>query len=388
MKIGILTYHRAHNYGAYLQAAALCLRLNQEPDLECEVIDYRSEKEKAFYERVDLKEDWKRTALMPARHLYKVRLYEMFEKAIEDPIFPKTKDSLVSDSIDDFTAFVKGRYDVIVAGSDEVWKTDGFRSFPTAYWLTGDTGARRMAYAAASIPEKDDLTGEDKEILEKAVNRFEYIGLRDRVSEAFLSPYVHDKSRIHLCCDPTFLWDFGPEKKRSIGEICGRRVNPKKKNVLVMTEDWKLASQILLRFGPSCNMITLYKWHAGFLNLPDLNPLSWAEMIGAADLVITTFFHGACLSIQKETPFIAIGTKRRSGKIGDLFGSAPEDLKSRYFESKEAFLEEVKDRKKLSLYMEPISTRSFVEEQRSTFSTFLEALRSDRQKEIRNDQDS
>ena len=41
MKVGILTYHRSVNYGAYLQALALCKKLNCEQDISAEIIDFR-----------------------------------------------------------------------------------------------------------------------------------------------------------------------------------------------------------------------------------------------------------------------------------------------------------------------------------------------------------
>ena len=40
MKVGILTFHRSLNYGAFLQAVCLCERLNQEKDISAEIIDF------------------------------------------------------------------------------------------------------------------------------------------------------------------------------------------------------------------------------------------------------------------------------------------------------------------------------------------------------------
>ena len=39
MKVGILTYHRANNYGAYLQAYALTMKVRSF-GYEAEIIDY------------------------------------------------------------------------------------------------------------------------------------------------------------------------------------------------------------------------------------------------------------------------------------------------------------------------------------------------------------
>lgn len=40
MKIGILTFHRALNYGAVLQAYALSRHINKKSGCSCEIIDY------------------------------------------------------------------------------------------------------------------------------------------------------------------------------------------------------------------------------------------------------------------------------------------------------------------------------------------------------------
>ena len=46
-KIGILTFHKAINYGAYLQAFSLSERLKKEfSDCHVEIIDYIPQKEK------------------------------------------------------------------------------------------------------------------------------------------------------------------------------------------------------------------------------------------------------------------------------------------------------------------------------------------------------
>ena len=377
MKIGILTYHRAHNYGAYLQAAALCLRLNAEPDIDCEIIDYRTRKEVDFYEKVDLIEDRKKKALLPLRHWYKKRLYSMFEREMEHPIFPMSKDCLISDSIDAFTEFVKGKYDVIIVGSDEVWKVDGFRGFPNAYWLTGDLNCRRLAFAAAAISDFDSLGKDDIKILQQAINRFSYIGLRDSVSFEHLRTFVKDRTKVHLCCDPTFLWDFHHETTRSLEEIGKVRLNPDKKTIIVMTEDWRFAHKLYQELHKKYNLVTLFKWHWGYINPADISPLEWVEMIRRADLVIATYFHAICLSIQNETPFIAVGTARRQGKISELFRTASDDLRNRYFANKEELLKDRKLAARVREFLQPVRTSEYRASQTECFSGFLEALRNE-----------
>lgn len=49
MKVGILTFHDAINYGAVLQAQALCAVINNQSGVECEIIDYKCNEIEAMY---------------------------------------------------------------------------------------------------------------------------------------------------------------------------------------------------------------------------------------------------------------------------------------------------------------------------------------------------
>lgn len=46
MNIGILTFHRPINYGAFLQSFSLSSHLAKEPNFNVEIIDYIAPKEK------------------------------------------------------------------------------------------------------------------------------------------------------------------------------------------------------------------------------------------------------------------------------------------------------------------------------------------------------
>ena len=53
MKIGILTYHLSHNFGAYLQAYALTMRLREEfPQDRIELINFNMLAAEKYYKKV------------------------------------------------------------------------------------------------------------------------------------------------------------------------------------------------------------------------------------------------------------------------------------------------------------------------------------------------
>ena len=55
MKVGILTYNRSHNYGAFLQAYSLCQKLNTIDNIDCEIINYNLETEDKVYKKKRLR---------------------------------------------------------------------------------------------------------------------------------------------------------------------------------------------------------------------------------------------------------------------------------------------------------------------------------------------
>ena len=312
MKIGILTYHRAVNYGAFLQAYGLCQRLNQEPDIEAEIIDYRMEKEMLSYDYE------KRSILWKVRHFptyrYKKKLEAVFK--IEQKKLPLSKDSLVSDSFEDFRNFVYNKYDFIIAGSDEIWKVDGFRGYPTPYWLPGDLGCGKVSYAASS---RTDFSKLDKEILKtirEYLNDFLFISVRDDLTKSAIQEYIHPSADVEVFPDPSFVYDFkadGKKGREHIAALAG--FDPAKKIMLVMMENKDYAEQIRKEFAEEYQIIAVFSRKRNYKNVSELGPFEWLDAIAGADLVCTSYFHAVCFSIIYQTPFLAFGTDGKESKL-------------------------------------------------------------------------
>jgi len=372
MKIGILTYHHAHNYGAFLQACALCNRLNSEENLECELIDFRMQKEVNFYSlsRTSRKVKY----LHPSLYRCKKQLFSAFEAAQKCTFMKKSHDNMLSDSIDDFVKFVSGKYDVIVTGSDEIWKIDGYRGFPTPYWLPDDLKCGKFAYAASSRSDFSKLDAQNKQMLTTLVNDFEFIGVREQITADQLKSYVASPEKIHVCCDPTFLYDF-PIRKGNIQKLFKDKIklNPKKKNIVVMTNIRNVAKHIYNKFSKSYNLISVFSFHKGYTNAGDISPIEWLELIANADLVISSYFHGTCLSIVKQTPFITIGSNGRDSKIRPLFFEDNCNFVDRYIPEND-FIKQVQTDEQLEVYFKKVDTTEYVNRKRAGFPVFLEAL--------------
>lgn len=317
MKVGILTYHSVRNYGAFLQAYSLCNRLNQESDISAEIIDFRMACEINEYKDSIIS---KRTFTHPIRWTMAKRIHR-----IQDILFAKAKDkltlsktSLVSDSIEKFVSFVNNKYDVIIAGSDEIWKTNGFRGFPNPYWLIGNLTARKFSYAASGRNDYSLLSEKKQQILAEAIHDFEWIGVRDILTLKEVSKYTAVNQQVHICCDPSFLYDDTPNSKNGENILRKKCSKSTARYIGLMTSDSRIAVALKKIIDDDVEIVSLCNWHPYTTNLCELDPFQWLDVISSLDLMISSFYHGICFSVRIGTPVVAYGTSEKKSKLKEL----------------------------------------------------------------------
>ena len=300
MKVGILTYHRSINYGAYLQALCLQKELSCIKDCDAEIIDYDTCSAERYY-KSKLKESGLR------RKIYNVRRYMMFTRMRKQ--LPLSADSLVTDDIDEFNRFIKDRYDLIVVGSDEVWRVGGFRPFPNAYWLPGTEGVRKAACAVSGRNGIDELDDETKESMTKCLSDFELITVRDCATKRMTDSLLQGNKEATVICDPTLAFDFSFDREE------GRRllqrkfhIDPDKKVIAVMDSAGDIVRN--LNTSKDIQFVSLYSYYPGLKNNPDIEPEEWVQIIAASDALITAFFHGMCIALSSDTPFLFCEERR------------------------------------------------------------------------------
>ncbi len=303
MRIGILTFFSSINNGAFLQAYGLQEYLKQRYGSKVcvRMINYISSKSWEFYgttgeeRRENFYKCWKKLDL--------------------------TEKRLISDDLDQISEFIKEcAFDVVIVGSDEVWKTDGIRGFPTAYWLNFDIGgAVRTAYAASGRNDYDIISNEYAGYIAESLERFRYIGVRDDITrEEILRIKKFD---VHMNCDPSILhrnaFRFGREEKKNLRK---KWVDGDKKLIVLMIQNREL-SKLLYRMMRNENTVYDYYEWAGMTDrdILSISPFEWSELIAAADFVITSLFHGTVFSMIHDTPFISIEfAECGRGKIENL----------------------------------------------------------------------
>lgn len=315
MKIGILTFHKSINYGAYLQAFALSQVIQARfPSDEVEIIDYDMWSARKYY----LKE-WAK-ACLKGNGVNQLKMRLAFQKAWKE--LPLSKIRCTSDDHSDFQKLIRGTYDVIVAGSDQVWKISGIRPFPNPYFLPGEGNIHKFSYAASSRSDMSKMSREKQQALETLLRDFRYIGVRDQKTADEIGKVIPGLP-MHQNGDPTFLYDFG-EAKESAAAVLKKYygIEDDKPRIVFMVKNDRMIRAVKAYYGDRVHCISLFVPHKGTLYHGGISPFEFASVIFAADYMVTSFFHGMCFAIKAGVPFAAaeekVSESQANSKMMDL----------------------------------------------------------------------
>jgi len=320
-KIGIITFHKAVNYGATLQCFAL-YRAVKSTGYDCEVVDYLCDMYKhtdTFRGRLSggVKKILEYILMYPTRSIRKKKIKEfmMQNTTLSEKLYTPQN---IADS--------NKIYDSFIAGSDQIWdlrKTGNDFNF----YLSFVKDAKKKNSYAASLGE---ITPSVMACLSRELKDFNNISVREKDLQEAVE--LKTKRSAELLIDPTFLIDKM--------EWMEHAVIPKENNyILVFT---LAKSPDLLSFAKQLSQKTGLK--IIYLSVRAERPLHTkivstagiGEFLGYfsnAKYVVTNSFHGTAFSIIMEKEFF-IGLHRETH-----MGNARLETLLDKFELKSRFLE-------------------------------------------------
>ena len=150
MKVAILTFHAAHNFGSMLQAYALQTTIVNAGH-ECKIINLRTSEQKTLYdyrseeihESNILKKIIKRIVFSDV-FSGKKNQYDLFEKFMSDYMYLTPEYSNIAEIESNLENF-----DVFISGSDQIWNINT-KDYNDAYMLAFKNEGRRVAYAVSA----------------------------------------------------------------------------------------------------------------------------------------------------------------------------------------------------------------------------------------------
>jgi len=299
MRIGILTYHASNNYGAVLQAYALVQYLLGAGH-DVEIIDYRPNMPEFYFRLFVYKRGYK-VGKAANQHLDCLRNF-LHTKVKMSPIC-RCKSKLCD---------VISHYDAIVCGSDEIWNIrKRYRGFNRNFFLDGlANGCIRVSYAA-TFNNTRVLRPKEKSIIQKALQRFDALSVRDSMSMDLLQEMgIQGAERV---IDPTLLvcWDtFAQEVAETPERYVLAYIQKGCNHVAAAKVVKRLAQEYSL---PVRALVPAPDWHGGSA----LTPEQWVGMYKNATMIVTNAFHGVMFAVAMKKPWIAIKSSQKR-KIDDF----------------------------------------------------------------------
>jgi hypothetical protein len=323
LKIGILTFHEANNFGAVLQAYALKETIKQFNNGSVEIIDYKQPYIFEDYLLVKINgssaQEFIRSLvdnirLLPFKYLYKKNFKKFRKKYLDISVvkYHNPKD-------------ING-YDIYIVGSDQVWNTRIVK-YDEVFFLGFGTGKKKKIAYGASIGS-DNVSVEQRAWIEKGINNIDYISVREDSAVKIITPLVN--KQVERVLDPTLLAD------------------PKLWNKCI--NDTKLKTPYLLLYKVPVNdelynvtniiarqlhlPVVYVHYHSysnfddsdkpkkyGFKNKKTGGPSEFITLIKNAKFIVTNSFHGTAFSIIFNKNFVAVpgaGGTRITGLLNML----------------------------------------------------------------------
>lgn len=336
MKIGILTFHSAHNHGAVLQALALQEYLSSLfPDTV--IIDYRPSYLIAPYSLFPVKHrlheltfTQKMKAIIKFIIYFPLRFYRIAKfTRFGKKYLRLSKTRYTADS--DFSEF-----DLVVVGSDQIWNPQITNGFDPLFWgdLKSSREIKKIAYAASAGDRCYLNLLDENNNLPNLLNRFDAISVREKHLQNFLQSKGFPAE---LVIDPTLmdeeLWNRKfPKKANRSDYILTYMISSPTGQQIVKA----LAQKYKKKVVPIFTGIT--KQNLLFPARGQYSPEEFVRLFQNAFFVVTESFHGTAFSIINRKNFYAVQNKtNEEGRISSLLSLC--HLENRFISS----VEEISD---------------------------------------------
>lgn len=310
MKIGMITFHKADNFGAVLQASALQKYLTDFCG-ECEMIDYIPNNQV-------LNQSIFRKVLHYCKNVIffwiSVPEYIRHKKfdAYRKQYYGELSETYSGDQ--EIESHCKG-YDVIVSGSDQILNTT-LTGNSKAFYLHFENNTKKVSYASSF--GRVNISLEEKENIHKYLTSFSDISVRESSARELISREIGVMPEVVL--DPVFLqerseWDdrcynskkmpdkyifvYSMEQSDVLNSVVKQIACEERKDVIVVCGGRKVR-KIKGKKDTTCG------------------PAEFLSYVKKADVVITNSFHGCAFSLIFGKKFYCIAHSSRNARLENL----------------------------------------------------------------------
>lgn len=303
MRIGVLTFHRACNYGAVLQCYAMQETLRSLGH-EVEVVDYRAYNIEKTYKLIKTYNGIRTfiRSLLTMRFSYK---QSQNFKSFRDNFLNVTKKSYQSAESLEATD-----YDFFIIGSDQVWSQRINCGYDPVYWGAFCFKTQKISYAASMGGHKP-FCEEEIHLINKYIEYFHTASVREDVLCEELNGILRHK-KVALVLDPTLIAPISVYEKILIKPVETNYVlyyqqghHPFTKEIVA-----NVAKQLKCKVVVIAGVKEKYAVPYSYYNQADLSVPEFLGFFKYAKFVFASSFHGTAFSIVFEKDFYYVGNAR------------------------------------------------------------------------------
>lgn len=336
MKVGILTFHNAHNFGAALQAYALKTCVEQMGH-EVQIINYRNTKIEGRYPRILFPKFtwktlnpkcWKQYVYDAVRSIYAQKEWGEQWKAFDEFVREKLLDNH-SETVSENDIQRLG-LDACLLGSDQIWSSFLLEGLDPVYFGNFKQKERVISYAASLA--NGQIAKDEEQAFRELTGTIDVLSVREEKLAVQLAELLGRE--VVTTVDPTLLLEAKdyerilPQKvKHPLPETpyifayfvveeqpvadCARKLAEETGMQLIELHYYHM---------PECSAINQYA---------DFGPEEFLYYIKHAEYVVTNSFHGTVFSILYQRKFYSV--YKKNGRVDNLLGFL--DIPERHVEN-------------------------------------------------------
>lgn len=304
MKVGIVTYHRSHNYGTMLQAHALRMAITGLGH-EAAFVDYWPDHQRRTFRLIP-------PGLFSSRSASELKKTVVsFFRTVRPQLARRRRFNLFfRENIAAWCRPERERFDVLVFGSDQIWRKQPFlkRYNPVYFGRDSFNASRRISYAASmgDLPE----TADDAAFVRELLAGMDALSVREEDLRDFLAAGGLTAT---ATADPVFL----PQPSlwlKAAGDA------PLVRQPYLLYYDLQRGSfdeKSLYHFAKAQKLKVIrivgsaFMPPTGSLRSTD-GPYEFLNLFRHASAIATSSFHGLAFAILFQKPFFASFSKKAS----------------------------------------------------------------------------
>lgn len=308
-QVGIVTFHRAYNYGAILQVYALKNTIEKLGKKAC-VVDYYNN---YIYKNYKLFHPFRKNIVKYMKDIFfDLRYLNQKKKRIN--CFEK----FINSNLNLLPLEFENELECVITGSDQVWNYNITGGLDDYYTLNNfqNENIKKISYAA-SVGDSSLILNKEEEFKEK-ISKLDYISVREEETKEILSKII--TNTVDVVLDPTLLLD----KSEWIEKTNEIECEKEKYIFAYVVEPDNEYIKIVNELSKRTNLKVIYAdinnpgYINGYKSMYSEGPMEFVNYIKNAEYIVTTSFHATVFSVIFNKNFWVVPHKKTGARVTNL----------------------------------------------------------------------